>query len=194
MSHKKHHHDEQQTPAPEAAGETPQAAPAQGQAPADPVAALQAERDDLLGRLQRVSADFLNYKKRIQREIDEARQFGSVELIKQLLPVLDDMDRALAAWRADPGNAQALGDGTQLVQAKLIETLARQGLSPIEDPVGKAFDPHVHSAICQQPKGDCPEHTVLEAVRKGYRLHARTIRPVEVVVSRLPDAPAGRGQ
>ncbi|MCY2929578.1 MAG: nucleotide exchange factor GrpE [Planctomycetota bacterium] len=183
MSGKKHHSDDEQTPAPEAqAGENPQA-------PADPVAALQAERDDLLGRLQRVSADFLNYKKRVQREIDEARQFASVEVIKQLLPVLDDMERALAAWRADPGNAQALGHGTQLVQAKLTETLARQGLTPVEDPVGQAFDPAIHSAICQQPKGGYPEHTVLEAVRKGYRLHGRTIRPAEVVVSRLPDPP-----
>ena len=189
MSGKKHHDDESQTPAPDA--QTP---PAQPEAPGDPAAALQAERDDLLGRLQRLSADYLNYKKRIQREIDEARQFASSDLIKQLLPVLDDMERALAAWRADPGNAQALSNGTQLVHAKLIETLTRQGLAPVEDPVGQAFDPAVHSAICQQPKGDCPEHTVLEAVRKGYRLHGRTIRPAEVVVSRKPDAPADAGQ
>lgn len=190
MSGKKHH-DESHTPAPDAAPGEP-APVGQPETPADPAAALKAERDDLLGRLQRVSAEFLNYKKRIQREIDETRQFASADLIKQLLPVLDDMDRALAAWRADPNNAHALGNGTQLVQAKLIETLARQGLTPVEDPVGKAFDPAVHSAICQQPKGDCPEHTVLEAVRKGYRLHERTIRPAEVVVSRKPDAAPGQ--
>ncbi len=197
MSGKKHHQDEQHTPGPELPPDGNQppapAPPAPEEAPVDPVAALQGERDDLLGRIQRVSADYLNYKKRIQREIDEARQFASVDLIKALLPVLDDMDRALTAWRADPGNAQALGNGMQLVQAKLIETLGRQGLLPTDDPVGKVFDPAVHSAICQQPS-DGPEHTVLEAVRKGYRLHGRTIRAAEVVVSRKPDPPVAPGQ
>jgi len=78
----------------------------------------------------------------------------------------------------------------QLVQGKMLETLAGEGLAPIENPVGKCFDPQVHAAICQQPSAQHPEHTVLEEARKGYQLHGRTIRPADVVVSRKPDEQA----
>lgn len=183
MSGKNEPHE--QEPAPEGP-----AAPAPAAPETSAAGGLQAERDDLLGRLQRVSAEFLNYKKRMQREMDGARQYAATELIKELLPVLDDVDRAMAAWRKDPAGVQALADGLQLMQTKLAEAMGRHGLTPVPPPVGQPFDPHVHSAILQQPSGEVPEHTVLAEVRRGYQIHGRTIRPAEVVVSRRPDSPA----
>jgi len=146
---------------------------------------LHAERDDLMERLQRVSADYLNYQKRVQRDIAEARQFANTELVKSLLPVLDDMERALASAREDRGRDDPLFDGLELVHNKALETLARFGLHIIEAD-GKAFDPEKHLAVMQQPSGEHPPQTVLRVIQKGYELKGRAIRPATVVVSRAP--------
>lgn len=164
--------------------------------PAEPVEAqgpeeLQTERDDLLARLQRVSADYVNYRKRVQREMGEAREFANTELIKSMLGVLDDMERALAAAGAAPETDEALLDGMQLVHEKLLATLGQAGLTPIEHPVGKPFDPEIHSAMMQQPSAEHPPQTVLAELQKGYRLNGRTVRPASVTVSQAQAADAG---
>ena len=154
--------------------------------PADPLGAAQAERDDLQGRLQRVSADYVNYQKRARRDIEQSRQFANEELIKALLPVIDDMERALAAARENHGEDDPLFTGMQLVHDKAFETLGRFGVKVIEA-VGKAFDPDRHTAMMQQVADDCEPNTVLQEVQRGYELRGRTIRPTSVIVSALPE-------
>lgn len=147
---------------------------------------LSAERDDLMERLQRVSADYLNYQKRVQRDVSEVRQFANAELVRSLLPVLDDMERALATARENRGKDDPLFDGLHLVHDKALETLAKFGLRVIEAD-GKAFDPEQHLAVMQEPSGDHPPQTVLRVIQKGYELKGRPIRPATVVVSKAPE-------
>jgi len=154
--------------------------------PSDPDA-LAAERDDLLGRLQRVSADFLNYQKRTDRQAADERRFANAELIKGLLPVLDDMERALAA-AGDPDDP--LRAGMQLVHEKALEVLGRYGLQPIAA-AGAPFDPTRHEAMMQQASDAHATPTVLAELQRGYELKGRVLRPAKVIVSAPPagDAP-----
>jgi len=183
---------EQEAP-PEPADATGAAAqqPTEGpvEAPGDVVAALTRERDDLLERLQRVSADYLNYQKRVQREAAQAREFASEQLVKALLPVLDDMERALGAARSNHEEGDPFLTGMQLVHDKAMETLGRVGLTAIQAE-GKPFDPELHSAMMQQPTDEHPPQTVLTEVVRGYRLKGRTLRPSGVVVATAPSQEA----
>jgi len=154
------------------------------QAPArkEELAVLRAERDDLMGRLQRVSADYLNYQKRVRRDITETREFANTELIRNLLGMLDDMERALEAAGVNHAEDDPLLTGMQLVHDKAMETLGKFGLTVIEA-VDKPFDPDNHSAMMQEPSDVHPPQTVLRELQKGYQLKGRTIRPAAVVVS-----------
>ena len=149
---------------------------------------LRAERDDLLARLQRVSADYLNYQKRVQRDMVQAREFANEHLIKALLDVLDDMERALEAARANHVEDDLLLQGMGLVHDKVMETLGRFGLERIEAE-GQPFDPDQHSAMMQEQSAKYPPQTVLRELQKGYRLKGRTLRPSAVVVSQSPEEP-----
>jgi molecular chaperone GrpE len=156
----------------------------------DALTALERDRNDLLSRLQRLSADYLNYQKRVQRDIESAREFANEQLIKELLPVLDDMDRALEAGRANHAADDPVLAGMQLMHDKALETLGRYGLKVIEAK-GKPFNPEVHLAIMMQPTAEQPPQTVLAEALRGYMLRGRTIRPAGVVVAVAPeDAPA----
>ena len=170
-------------PAPSEQQEQQERAPAEGpEAPAD----VRAERDDLLDRLQRVSADYRNYQKRVQRDISQARAFANEELIKALLGVLDDMERALDAARANHSQHDPLLAGMQLVHDNALRTLGKFGLTAIEAE-GKPFDPDRHAAITQQVSDEHPPGTVLKELQRGYQLKGRTIRPAGVIVSKEPD-------
>ncbi|KKL77972.1 hypothetical protein LCGC14_2029560, partial [marine sediment metagenome] len=147
---------------------------------------LQAQRDDLMARLQRVSADYLNYQKRVQRDISEARDFANADLIGELLAMLDDMERALQAARANHGEDDPLLTGMQLVYDKALDVLARHGLTPI-DSVGQPFDPTCHEAMMQQPSSDHDSPAVLTELQRGYRLKGRVLRPARVIVSAPSD-------
>jgi molecular chaperone GrpE len=187
----KHHQDKPRTPPPQPppAPQEPVKAEPQPQEPAkDSPEALKAERDDLLGRLQRVSADYVNYQKRVHREINDAREYANAELIKGLLSVLDDMERAIEAAKANHSADDPLLRGVRLVHEKALAFLSRFGLSVVES-LGKPFDPDVHSALCEEATDQQPPHTVLRELQKGYRLKGRTIRPAAVVVARAPEAP-----
>lgn len=158
----------------------------------DALAALERDRGELLGRLQRLSADYLNYQKRVRRDIDSAREFANEQLIKELLPVMDDMERALEAGRANHADNDPVLVGMQLVHDKALSTLGSYGLKAIEAK-GKPFDPAVHQAIMMQPTADQPPQTVLAEAQRGYELRGRTIRPAGVVVAvALTDAPADK--
>tara|TARA_B100000686_G_C16635191_1_gene886908 strand:+ start:141 stop:746 length:606 start_codon:yes stop_codon:yes gene_type:complete len=143
-----------------------------------------AEIGDLSERLLRLQADFENFRKRAQREKDEARQFANQSLIEKQLPILDNFEMALAAAKdADP----ALRDGVQMIYDQLLGILRDSGVETI-DATGEDFDPNLHEAISQQETTEAEPGTVVEQVQRGYRLHERLVRPARVVVAKAPEA------
>jgi molecular chaperone GrpE len=142
--------------------------------------AQEPEQDD---RLLRLAADFDNYKKRAARERREYVALANERLIVELLPILDDLERALAA--AEEHREAQLEEGVRLVHRSLASLLERQGVSAIE--TEGRFDPHVHEALLSQPS-EADEGTVLDVVQKGYRLGDRVVRAARVVVA-APSAP-----
>jgi molecular chaperone GrpE len=148
----------------------------------DEVVALQADRDQLFDRLQRLAAEFDNYRKRNAREQAALRERANERLVKELIPILDDLGRALEA-AADHQEAK-LEDGVRLVRRALSEVLTKVGLAEIETE-GK-FDPHVHEALLSQPS-DAEEGSVIEVVQKGYKLGDKVLRPARVVVAASPE-------
>jgi len=142
------------------------------------VAALEAERDEHLNDLKRVAAEFENYRKRVLRDQESLVARAHERLVKELLPVLDDLERALAA--AEEHEEAKLEEGVRLVHRELADALEREGLAEIE--TTGVFDPHVHEALLSQPS-DEQEGSVLEVVQKGYRLGDRVLRPARVVIA-----------
>jgi molecular chaperone GrpE len=153
----------------------------EGTVPADleqQVKELEAARDSAIADLQRVAADFENYRKRVLRDQEGLVARAHEKLVRELLPVLDNLERALDA--AANHDEASLEDGVRLVHRALSDVLAKEGLAVVD--TDGAFDPHVHEALLTQPS-DQPEGTVLEVVEKGYRVGDRVIRPARVVVS-----------
>lgn len=146
---------------------------------------LEQERDDLLARLQRLAADYQNYQKRMQKELSTAREFANESLIKDLLAVLDDMERAMDAANGGDEN-DPFYVGMKMVHDNLLTILARYGLEKIVA-VGEHFDPEKHAAMMQQPSDETEPMTVLQELQKGYTLKGRTIRPAGVIVSKAPE-------
>jgi len=142
------------------------------------LAALEAERDELLDRLRRTAADFDNFRKRAARDQENLVARAHERLMKALLPVVDDLERALVA--AAEHEEAKLEEGVRLVARELHEALKREGLEEIEAD-GK-FDPHVHEALLSQPSEE-EEGAVIEVLQKGYRLGDRVLRPARVVIS-----------
>lgn len=138
---------------------------------------------------RRVQADFENYKKRMLREQTHVVERASERVVRQLLPVIDDMDRTLAASSAEeaPLAAEHLADAVRLVRDKLLAVLAKEGVAEI-DPTGEPFDPNIAEAMMQIDRDDVDEHTVIEVYQKGYRMGERLLRPAKVVVSGRPEA------
>jgi molecular chaperone GrpE len=155
--------------------------------PEDQVAALEAERDEYLNDLKRVAAEFENYRKRVLRDQESLVARAHERLVKELLPVLDDLERALAA--AEEHEEAKLEEGVQLVHRELKAALDREGLAEIE--TDGVFDPHVHEALLSQPS-EAEEGSVLEVLQKGYKLGDRVLRPARVVVA-APRGEAGGG-
>jgi molecular chaperone GrpE len=168
--------------------------------------ALQADRDQLFDRLQRLAAEFDNFRKRNVRDQAAFAERANERLVKELIPILDDLGRALEAAaeheeaakrpvrdsgpgegargnREVPPTARDVFDGVRLVHRSLSELLAKQGLSEIE--TNGKFDPHVHEALLSQPS-DEEEGSVIEVVQKGYKLGDRVLRPARVVVAGPP--------
>jgi molecular chaperone GrpE len=138
------------------------------------------ERDEYLELAQRTKADFENYRKRVAKEAAEALARGKAELARELLPVIDNLERALAASSSD---ADVLAKGVSMV---LEEMRAKLGAAGVEsfDPTGEPFDPQLHEALSTQPAAGTEAGTVLETVEKGYRLNGQVLRPARVVVSK----------
>jgi molecular chaperone GrpE len=144
----------------------------------DELGQAQRERDEYLDALQRLKAEFDNYRKRVAREGAALAAHASERLVCELVPVLDDLERALE-FAAAHEEAQ-LEDGVRLVHRALADALAKEGLAEIETD-GK-FDPHTQEALLSQPS-ESEEGTVIEVLQKGYRLGDRIVRPARVVIS-----------
>jgi molecular chaperone GrpE len=144
----------------------------------DELGQAQRERDEYLDALQRLKAEFDNYRKRVAREGAALAAHASERLVCELVPVLDDLERALE-FAAAHEEAQ-LEDGVRLVHRALADALAKEGLAEIETD-GK-FDPHTQEALLSQPS-ESEEGTVIQVLQKGYRLGDRIVRPARVVIS-----------
>ena len=149
----------------------------------DELRARAAERDEYLALAQRTQADFENYRKRVAREALVARDKGIKQVVSELLPALDNFERALAAAEAEEADEEHhLTKGIRLVQQELVNALARVGIEPFS-PKGEAFDPTQHEAMAQQPVEGARSGTVVEVYQQGYRLGGNVIRPARVVVA-----------
>jgi len=170
------------TPLEEALREaTPQAETGQGAA-----AELAPEREieDLRNRLLRTQAELENFRKRSARELMEQRKYAAAGLLTDLLPVIDDVQRAIeAAEKA--GESPQLLEGFKITKNTLLEVLQRHDCRFIAAQ-GEPFDPHLHDAILMQPSAEAAPGTVLHVAREGYTLHDRVIRPAQVIVASEP--------
>lgn len=148
------------------------------------------EAQENYDRLLRVSAEFDNYKKRMQRDISETRKFAVETLINQLLPVIDNLERALEALDEKEKSVNALFAGVDMTHKELLKVLERFHVMPIKAQ-GKPFDPAYHQAMMQEQDETQPENTVISEMQKGYLIHDRLLRPAMVVVSKgSGDTPA----
>jgi molecular chaperone GrpE len=148
----------------------------------DELSAAKRERDEYLELAQRTRADFENYRKRVARETSDALARGKAELARQLLPVIDNLERALQSG-ADPSAHEGLVRGVELVLEELRGRLGNAGVEAF-DPTGEKFDPEQHEALSAQPAEGTESGVVLETVEKGYRLDGQVLRPARVVVSK----------
>ena len=163
----------------------------------DALAELQRERDEYLEVAQRARADFENYRKRAARETEEAERRGKATLARELVPVVDNLERALRSAGIDPDAAtagggeapseevsahEALARGVALVYADLRSALERAGVESY-DATGEAFDPNLHEALATRPADGSDSGVVLETLERGYRLDGQVLRAARVVVS-----------
>jgi molecular chaperone GrpE len=148
-----------------------------------------AKADENWERLLRVTADLENYKKRAQREREEAIKYANELVFKKLIPVLDNFDMAAlaAAGQNHTGTAQSLQTGVAMIHQQLRSALLESGLEEV-DATGKPFDPSWHEAVSEQESKDVPEGHVLQQLRKGYKMRDRLIRPATVIVAKKPAA------
>ncbi len=152
------------------------------------LAAVTAERDQLISekselqdRLRRSLADFDNARKRFEQQRSDYIQFAATDLVRELLPVVDDFERALKADSADPGYAK----GVELIYQRLCDTLGRMGLEPF-DAVGQRFDPNLHQAVERVPSEEVEDQTILGEFQRGYNFKGRLLRPAMVRVAVKP--------
>ncbi len=142
-----------------------------------------AERDEYLALAQRAQADFENYRKRMAREVGLSEARGVAKVVKELLPALDNLDRAIAAAEAEETDSEHhLTKGIRLVQQELSAALERVGIESFS-PKGEIFDPNEHEAMAQQPVEGADSGIVVEVYQSGYRLDGAVLRPARVVVA-----------
>ena len=143
--------------------------------------ALQRERDDLFDRLLRKTAEFDNYRKRVDKERREQAEWAAADVLSDVLTVLDDFDRALAS--EVPPNAAGFRAGFELIHRQLLDLLRKRGVTPI-DTEGADFDPHLHQAVAYEESPGAHEGEVIGELRRGYRLGDRLLRPALVRVAK----------
>jgi len=172
---------ELQESAPADRGSTEPASAAPSRSEADALAALQKEKDTLQDRLLRTAAEFDNYRKRVDRERRELSDFVAADLLTELLPILDNLERALQAPAG--GDPDAYRQGVEMIQRQMLDLLRKRGVKPIEA-VGADFDPNYHQAVSHDISPDHREGEVIEELRRGYMLGERLLRPAMVKVAK----------
>jgi molecular chaperone GrpE len=145
--------------------------------------ALRRERDSLFERLARTTADFQNARRRLETDKEQAVAYANGSLIKSLLPVIDNFERALATDLAK-GDPAALLKGMQIVHDQWMTVLNSQFVEPIAPEPGTPFDPSTMEALIQQPAPEMAPNSVTQLLQRGYALHGRTLRPAQVAVSK----------
>jgi molecular chaperone GrpE len=152
------------------------------------IEAMRRERDELRDQVLRKRAEFENYRKRVERDREQAGTDASAAVLKALVPTIDNLDRALEATAAEG----TLREGVELTRRELHALLERQGVTT-EDPIGQPFDPQRHQALSHDVVPGRPEGTVVEVFRKGYSYRDRLLRPALVKVAKAPDAAGESG-
>lgn len=148
---------------------------------ADEIERLKSEKAELYDRLLRRQADFENFRKRADRDRSEFVQFAGMEFVRELLPILDDFERALKVECADAGYTR----GIQLIYTRLFEALKKMGLEPM-DTAGKPFDPNQHQAVERVETEEAGDQTILGEFQKGYNFKGKLLRPAMVKVAVRP--------
>jgi molecular chaperone GrpE len=139
---------------------------------------LKVERDEMKELLLRRQAEFDNFRKRTEKERSEYVQYAGMELVREILPILDDFDRAM---KVEGGNPEYV-KGVQMIHSRMYENLKKQGLEPIET-AGKTFDPHLHQAVERVETKDSPEDSILGEFQRGYNFKGKLLRPSMVKVA-----------
>ena len=145
----------------------------------DPLEELRRERDALQDRLLRTAAEFDNYRKRMDRERRDLAEYTAGEVIKELLPIVDNLERALQATAQD----DPLRKGVELTHRQMLELLRRRGVTPIEA-LGADFDPNFHEAVTHEESAQHREGEVMEELQRGYKVGDRLLRPAMVKVAK----------
>jgi molecular chaperone GrpE len=173
---------EHELPAAESGDETapPGTAAAAKPGAASEIEKLKAERDALLDRVARLQAEFDNARKRATRDQQEFREFAAADAIRNILPILDSLERALKAPGAESGDFRS---GIELIYRQFLDALQKLGVQPIVS-VGQPFDPRVHEAIEMVDTAEAKDHQVLEELQRGYKYKERLLRPAMVRVAR----------
>jgi molecular chaperone GrpE len=146
--------------------------------PPDPLEEVRRERDALQDRLLRTAAEFDNYRKRMDRDRRDLADYTAGEAIKDLLPIIDNLERALQASAQD----DPLRKGVELIHKQMLEMLRKRGVTPIEA-LGADFDPNVHEAVTQEESAQHREGEVMEELQRGYKVGDRLLRPAMVKVA-----------
>ncbi|HJQ22700.1 MAG TPA: nucleotide exchange factor GrpE [Blastocatellia bacterium] len=147
---------------------------------------LTQERSTLLDQLLRRQAEFENYRRRVDRERAETYARSRAEVVLELLPVIDNFERALASLEHSGNDAKSLQEGIELIHRQLNDALAKFGLEPVEA-VGQTFDPTIHEAVSAEPSEEHEENTVIAEFQRGYKLGEKLLRPAKVKVASTPE-------
>jgi molecular chaperone GrpE len=139
-------------------------------------ALLERQRDQLL----RLQAEFENFRRRSKREVDDIKQTAGADVLRALLPVIDNLDRAL---QTSANSAEAVVEGIKMIHAQMMETLKLSGLETVPA-LGEKFDPHLHEAVAVAPAEDAPDDSIVEVLQPGYAVKGKLIRPAMVKVAR----------
>jgi molecular chaperone GrpE len=164
-----------------AAAESTSGASTDDTAQLEGVAGLRRERDDYYDRLLRKTAEFDNYRKRVDRERRELTEWAAADVLGDLVAIVDDFERALAAEA--PGGAETYRTGLELIHRQLLELLKKRGVTPIAS-LGTDFDPHLHQAVAYEETPGAREGEIVDELRKGYKLGERLLRPAMVKVAK----------
>jgi molecular chaperone GrpE len=150
------------------------------------IESLTAERTILYDQLLRRQAEFENYRKRIERERAETFQRSRADLLLEMIPILDNLERALLSLEESEGDPEATRHGVALIHKQFKDTLTKFGLRPVES-LGCTFDPHVHEAVTIEPTDEHQENTIIEEFQRGYKIGDRLLRPAKVKVASQPE-------